>query len=108
MLLRAADIVEPLSHGELDMRFFCHYGSPACVLGHYTKVTNIDVLSMERAEEHFGLRMENIIMLFGIEGCINAKTGKQAAKYIRDFVKRNSKPQSQKANVKRRQGLIIK
>ena len=94
-LLKAADIVEKVQRGKFDMHlFYNECGSPSCVLGHYQavtkKITRRQVYDFDVAE-HFGLKGWEDVDLFGSEGCGGAKTGKQAAKYIRQFVKRKEK-----------------
>lgn len=93
-LLKAAKLVDELPSGLLDMRTVgdgtC--GTPACVWGHYKREhprAFPDALGvMDGAVEHFGIEWHEAVELFKTEGCGNAKTGKQAAKYIRAFVKR--------------------
>jgi hypothetical protein len=78
-------------------------GSPACALGHYAANTRGFKLDRQwyeyfredklftwdcGADEEFGLSYSEAMELFYYNGCGEAKTAKQAAKYIRSFVKR--------------------
>jgi len=94
---------------------FC--GTPACALGHYAARTDLQRLlkvsilkdrygtkyaTMDRfggvagdgdweeqdVKDHFGIDGEEFSELFDPEGCNNARTSLQAAKYIEKFVKR--------------------
>jgi len=83
-------------------------GSPACALGHYVSrrdlqrkfLLNCDGhpiwrvgyrdVSVFAFERHFGLTPEEHEELFGPEGCNEAKTPKEAADYIANFIKRRS------------------
>lgn len=91
-LLRAAEIVEKA--GNYDQGLFYHEcGAPACVLGHYQHATNkltrwqVRYFDSDIAD-HFGISSSEMHELFAHLGCGNAKTGKQAAEYIRKFVER--------------------
>lgn len=87
-------------------------GTPACALGHYAARTDLQRLmrilngkavyresiygsSICYADEcvlkHFGIYWSEAGCLFGSEGCGNAKTTKQAARYIERFVARKEK-----------------
>lgn len=80
-------------------------GTPACALGHwaahnprrwkfdttghpYLRTTEpLYGISFEDASQEFGIDHHAINELFEYNGCGRAKTGKQAAKFIRKFVK---------------------
>ncbi len=92
---------------------FC--GTPACALGHYAARTDLQRLlkisilkdyqggkyatmdsfgsksgsgwGMESVMDHFGIDSREFEELFDPDGCGNAKTPLQAAKYIEKFVK---------------------
>jgi hypothetical protein len=89
-LLKAADIVEKVPREEFDMsdyQFSC--GAPACVLGHYAAATRKHIgMFIFDSDDYFGVNSEEWFELFDSQGCGRAKTPKQAAKYIRQFVKR--------------------
>jgi hypothetical protein len=92
-LLKCAGIVDKASRKNFTMgTFFHHCGTPACALGHYeyatrrTKAIN-RAFMLDSAQQHFDLTADEVIKLFGVYGCNEARTGKQAAKYIRNFVK---------------------
>ncbi len=91
---------EPLYNQE-DYVHSC--GSPACALGHYAANTRGFTLDRAWGEycrkglsftwdcgaaKEFGLSTSEATELFYYNGCGEAKTAKQAAKYIRSFVKR--------------------
>lgn len=101
-LLKAADIVDKVPKRLFDIESIdAQCGTPACVLGHYgiayprsgvTKVLfGLRIVSLESAMSHFCLTEEETDELFSGWGCGDAKTGKQAAKYIRKFVERKEK-----------------
>jgi hypothetical protein len=103
-LLKCADIVDSVPRKEFEInRYFHECRTPACVLGHYTAATGFrhfgrpdqnypetfpGNVTYETIGIHFGIDIAEAIRVFGSNGCNNAKTGKQAAKYIRQFVKR--------------------
>jgi hypothetical protein len=72
-------------------------GTPACALGHWIahddgwldQGSSADFL---KAKDVFVLGAGDSQVLFGTDGCGGARTAKQAAKYIRAFVARRSKP----------------
>ena len=83
-------------------------GTPACALGHYAARTDLQKTFKIRnslyynnefylsqpddgGEEHFGIYADEHVELFGVDGCDNAKTPIQAARYIEGFVKRKQK-----------------
>lgn len=97
---------------------FC--GTPACALGHFASRTDLqrilkvvrdpkngtasmsmygsdvpDDWDMDAVNEYFGISHEEHDELFGGEGCGNAKTAKQAAKYIEEFVRERRKKRKQ-------------
>lgn len=96
-LLEAARLVDGLPSGFLDMKTVgdgtC--GTPACVWGHYNnahpRAFARDAGVMVPAMQHFGVTYDEAAELFGSRGCGNAKTGPEAAAYIRAFVKRKEK-----------------
>jgi hypothetical protein len=91
-------------------------GTPACAFGHYASRRDLQrrfrlksdggVMTGKRGEsvivagsEHFGLNdpsepYSDWDELFAVDGCGNAKTAKQAARYIRKFVARKQKAAS--------------
>ena len=97
---------------------FC--GTPACALGHYAARTDLQRLlkvsilkdyhgvpyatvdrfggepgcdwNNEEVEEHFGINSDEYNELFDWDGCGDAKTPLQAAKYIERFVHRKQFP----------------
>jgi hypothetical protein len=96
-LLKAADIVENVKRNEFHMgtingilrKMDC--GTPACVWGHYLHKhprLRKSLSLYTDTSKHFGISEEEASDMFSAFGCNNAKTGKQAAKYIRQFVKR--------------------
>ncbi len=82
-------------------------GTPACALGHwafnnqsrwkfddgtYPMLRNCDYgWCGDGAVKEFGITHAEVCEIFGSDGCDGAKTAKQAAKYIRKFVKRKFK-----------------
>ena len=54
-----------------------------CALAHYDRAVD----RQDSPEKHFGLNSYEYCELFSTCGCGEAKTGKQAAAYIRAFVK---------------------
>lgn len=84
-------------------------GTPACVLGHYAacrdvqRAFKLDAGGLRRScgmfidveddavLEHFGLTFDQATALFDADGCNNAKTPKQAIRYIRKFIDSNGK-----------------
>jgi hypothetical protein len=84
-------------------------GTPACALGHYganadrgakargwgwSKTKGLITASFEPfddARAEFAVTEAEADELFEVDGCGKAQTAKQAAKYIRAFVKRRSK-----------------
>lgn len=73
-------------------------GTPACAWGHYgfipsvqkrgINIMNISCSLCETAAAEFGITISQAHELFGIFGCNHARTAKQAARYITNFVKR--------------------
>lgn len=78
-------------------------GTPACALGHYVANTRRGDWSMSRTavlfggeplhdfvpvSAEFGISEDEAMRIFSTFGCDNAKTAKQAARYLRKFVKR--------------------
>ncbi len=85
-------------------RHFC--GTPACALGHWAaanpKRWTFDKLGfpfvarglesgVHSAVDEFGISYSEVVELFHSNGCGKAKTAKEAARYIRAFVKRKLK-----------------
>lgn len=84
-------------------------GTPACALGHWAAAhperwtfdDRIPLLWEEFREDdsgvyddesiEFGISDKQSLELFGSFGCGNAQNGKEAAAYIREFIKRNRK-----------------
>ena len=81
-------------------------GTPACALGHWAAantrrwITDVSCgvpgirngsIGFEAAKQDFALNDAEVIELFEASGCGNAKTAKQAARYIRRFVKSREK-----------------
>jgi len=83
-------------------------GTPGCALGNYAarrdlqrgflidsygnardRVCGLGLLPA--AERHFGLAFGEVHRLFGPNGCGSAKTAKQAARFIENFVKRKER-----------------
>lgn len=67
--------------------------TPACAWGHWRAQPNVtkrlgEWASMCFIESEFSISEYDAELIFGGEGCESAKTAKQAAKYIRAFVKR--------------------
>lgn len=68
----------------------CH--TPACALGHWEKHKRRSGESFsDESFSDFYIDDQEHYDLFSFEGCNNAKTAKQAAKYIRAFVRRREK-----------------
>jgi hypothetical protein len=82
-------------------RFYHRCGTPACALGHWAAhnpdrwkmVHGVPYLRGQRphadwgeAREEFGITNVEAAQLFGGYGCGDARNGRQAAKYIRQFV----------------------
>jgi len=72
-------------------------GTPACAWGHYvlSDAKIVKRLGMRdsvyagfHTEQEFGIHVSEADELFGLAGCGHAETAKQAAAYIRSFVKR--------------------
>lgn len=82
-------------------------GTPACAIGHYAAHTpsrfrvnkrdeSVSYLPSTILDDHeariaqaeFGISFDEGIEVFGWSGCGKARTAKQAAKYIRSFVRR--------------------
>ena len=101
-LLELADILdradaEHEARGEpgYDQERYTHNcGTPACALGHWMAANpefmrrNKPGFIIEKAKLEFDLDYGGADDLFGPVGCNGAKTAKQAADYIRDFVAR--------------------
>jgi hypothetical protein len=79
-----------------DQRAFDHQcGTPACAYGHWISQSHVNrrlVLNEREAESEFAISPHEADELFSHRGCNYARTAKQAAKYIRKFVARRSKP----------------
>lgn len=112
-LLTAALAVLDAPRNTFTMSTYQHpCGTPACVLGNYAyrgdlqstfKLGSVFVLTRTRGvlgpvsfsgpeiRKHFGITEEQAEELFGPQGCGNAQTPAQAAKYIIDFVMRGGK-----------------
>ncbi len=111
-LSRLADILdvadkEHRAKGErkyLQSQFFHPCGTPACALGHWAANStsrwkrrgssgwpiyrsNTGLHPSKGAVLEFGITDSEAYHLFSSDGCDGARTGKQAAKYIRAFVK---------------------
>lgn len=104
-LLKLADILdtadeEHIRKGEptYSQHAFTHpCGSPACALGHWSaakhvarKRRNLPLMVVDAVDE-FALDFDDACEIFGPLGCDYAQTAKDAAKYIRAFVKRRQK-----------------
>ncbi len=88
-----------------DQNLYRHpCGTPACALGHWAAanpkrftVTPFGIpltatsYGIETAVLEFGIDFDEVEELFDVYGCGGAKTAKQAARYIRAFVKRKLK-----------------
>jgi hypothetical protein len=101
-LLRLAKILDSAKrYDQQKLQHSC--GTPACAWGHYvfslgerkrrqflsTDMTGFAVIrGIDQADNEFMLSWNEREELFGVSGCSNARTAKQAAKYIRAFVKR--------------------
>lgn len=93
-------------------RFFHSCGTPACAMGHWAthnpRRWGVDTEQYRDSYEHlprfrsggsvitggmadFALWCGEYDDIFGDQGCDNARTGKQAAKFIRQFVAQRSK-----------------
>src|SRR3990167_7145324 len=93
-LLECADIAEKVPYrlfdmGTLNYKHDCK--KPACALGHYAMkhpriFHGYDGWIFTIATAHFGITDKEAAELFGGIGCGDAQTGKQAARYIRNFV----------------------
>jgi hypothetical protein len=86
-----------------SMRSYSDCGTPACAMGHYAArrdlqktfrldedgnvVTN-NGSNLWACENHFGITPDEDEELFGLTGCGDAKTPKQAIRYIRKFIAR--------------------
>lgn len=100
------------NEGDCDDTSHNWCGTPACALGHYAARTDLQrlmrILNGEAVYresingygicyadacvvKHFGIYWSEADRLFGPEGCGNAKTTKQAARYIERFVARKEK-----------------
>lgn len=100
---------------KFDMGRYAHScGTPACALGHYANRRDLqktfklvttgefeyDELQNNQGEptwydddlvaKHFGLTFGQCSELFSSHGCGDAYTSKQAARFIENFVKKNS------------------
>lgn len=105
---------------DFDMDFYRKFcGTPACALGHYAARRDLQstfffpensryIWKLVRpqfeifydspcVQTHFGLDEDESPEIFGGNGCGNAKTAIQAAKYIEKFVK-NRKAKRERAN----------
>ena len=83
-LLKCAQIVAKARR--YDQSSYC--GTSHCALSHYDSAVD----RQDSPQEHFGLSIfSEYLELFGAHGCGEAKTGKEAAAYIRAFVKRKEK-----------------
>jgi hypothetical protein len=105
-LLKLADILDVADalhrkRGEpgYDQERYTHpCGSPACALGHaYTDAAfrragmrDPRRTTPETDAEFFRVNVIDNFLLFGDDGCNNARTAKQAARYIRAFVERRA------------------
>lgn len=89
-------------------------GTPACALGHYASRLDLQkkvilgrttgavhsrasgkrISPFAFAMKHFGITKEEADELFEVDGCGLARTNKQAAKYIENFVKLKKKEQN--------------
>lgn len=110
-LLKLADILDvaDAQHRKLrektysQLSFTHPCGTPACALGHYATNNRRRGWSVEggcvvyggrmlteytKVEQEFEVSRNDCKELFSAEGCGNSKTAKQAAKYLRKFVKR--------------------
>lgn len=102
-LLKAADLVE--NSETFDMSTFMHEcGTPACILGHYAlackdrwkivygypTLQQLESLSrypaFASAAIEFDISLTDSRILFGSKGCDDARTGAEAAAFIRNFV----------------------
>lgn len=84
-------------------------GTPACALGHYASRTDLqhtfklkmdgEIYGIDGTHlwydqavlDHFGIDSNESELLFAVDGCGNAKTNIQAAKFIEKFVKNKFK-----------------
>ena len=99
-LLRLADILEDADErhraaGRPTYRQAAHVhdcGTPACALSHWYAHLGRSWLDgdLEEIEADFALDAAEAAELFSGSGCGNAKTAKQAAAYLREFVARQS------------------
>jgi hypothetical protein len=84
--------------GYCQERYNHECGSPACALGHaYSDrgfrragLKNPDWSFVVEDAEFFSITVAEAQELFDTDGCGSARTAKQAAKYIRAFVKRRT------------------
>lgn len=116
-LLKLADILSKAdathkkkSEPNYDQQFYAHEcGTPACALGHWATANrrwvwlglkydlfprlrnNSHGSTTEDAMEEFHLTEDEADELFEVDGCGNAQTAKEAARYIRAFVKRRQR-----------------
>lgn len=106
-LARAAAEADPKN---FDMEVYGTCGTPGCVLGHYAarrdlqrtfKFTDTAIFcgktlywvhhEHQDVLEHFGITWKQARQLMDPDGCNKAKTPKQAAAYIRRFIRKNLK-----------------
>ena len=83
-LLKCARIVEKAK--SYDQSLYDIKDNCGCALSHYDYV----VLRQTGPETHFGLSRDEYYEIFGVRGCGEAKTGKQAAAYIQKFIERKA------------------
>jgi hypothetical protein len=115
-LLKLADILDSAdeihrakkepTYDQMSIEHNC--GTPACAIGHWIRhsrgrihfsehgvLTHADVFGAEgvghAGAAEFRISFEQSVELFGGSGCARAATAKQAAAYIRRFVKRVKK-----------------
>jgi hypothetical protein len=69
-------------------------GSPACAMGHYIAAHPrkwskfiVEVRGINIGMKEFSLEHGELNAIFGVDGCNRAHTAKDAAIYIREFVK---------------------
>jgi len=106
-LLKLADILDAAHAAgrHYDQTCFYHRGAPSCAWGYWADahpgrfriVGGAPLLkhgstgvSLRDAEKEFGISEDEAYELFGCCGCGRAITAEDAARYIRDFVARNT------------------